>query len=249
MQGLEAIIIERGHDDPGQPRDELTQYLVEGVGLLDLPGLTIGRRNPSRHMWQRFITPTRRRGIEPTIGLPRSLIDLMAQMDLPEAESQLLLWTPSDEVEHVLQYHYWEACRLATILCSRALAPSTKPVTGEPSERTKLPCDTESLVMRIFACIHSLRDAANDPFQTPLYLCTMWPMFIAALHTESGSTSRDLLAKEFEAFVAKRNLAVDRLGYAILLEVWTKRELNPALVPFEVAQTFAYDMQVEVHLY
>lgn len=248
LPGLEAIIRQRNLHHPIMQRDSLTQFFVEGIGLLDLPGATLGRRNPCRHIWRRLITPLQRSGIEPTTGLPRSLLDIMAHMDIPEAEEELLSWTPSDRAEHVLQYPFWEAFRLTTMLMSRSLT-SVKKSDSLPRQEHSLDANTESIVMRILSCIKALQSATEDPFHIPLRCCILWPLFTAALHTDAASPTRALFSQEYRTFLGLRNKPVDRTAWAVLLEVWTQRDSDPTLQPLKIAHDFASDMGVELHLY
>lgn len=228
--------------------DNLNRYLVEGIGLLDLPVITLGRRNPCKHIWRRYVTPIKRQGIEPTTGLPRSFIDIMACLNSPEAEDMLLSWSPSDKAQHILQYQFWEAFRLAIILVCRDVSPKAN-TDCQDRETASLESDTESIIMRILSNIQALQNATDDPFHPPLRYCIIWPLFIAALHTDNQSATRPLLVKEFEAFVETRNKPIDRTALAILLEVWTQRESMPSLSPYELAYKFATEMEVELHFY
>jgi hypothetical protein len=173
LQGLDAVLEQLGLLDITFPRDGLSRYIVETAGLLDLPGATIWTRFASRGLWTRFVTPVQSPGVEPTSGLPRSLLNLMADLYSLDIESRLLCWTP-EPAEHVLQYHFWEAFRLSSLLNSRGLrhlaSSQVACIYGddEPSIAYTPNSDTESLVMRILSCIDSLRNAADDPFPTPL---------------------------------------------------------------------------------
>jgi hypothetical protein len=242
LNGLEVILTHFGLHEISTPRDDATKYWVEACGLLDMPGFTLGRRNPCKRIWSRFVTPLHKSGIEPTSGLPRSLLDIQAWGDSPGAEHELLMWQP-DKAEHIIQYHFWEAFRLGTLLLHRSL----RAVNG--AYRDANANSREYLVMGIFASVNALRNASKDPFRTPLRRGLLFPLWIAALNTEDNSESRSIASREFEAFVAERDFPVDRMAWAALLEVWTQRRSDPELSPFAVADEFINEMGVELHLY
>lgn len=230
---------------------------MEGFGLLDLPGATIGRREPCRHIWSRLVAPLQAKGIEPVTGLPRSLVDIMARVDSDEAYNDLQAWTPQEKAEHVLQYPFWEAFRLMLLLVNQDLVllqhssdDNSTAANQKSPPPTSSGADTEYVVMRILSCIKALQTLdVDDPFRIPLQNCIIWPLFTAALHTEADSHARALVAHEFQAFVNRRNKLVDRTAWAVIGEVWARRAQHRALHPLEVAHEFATDIGVELHLY
>ncbi|KPI41935.1 uncharacterized protein AB675_5301 [Cyphellophora attinorum] len=242
LSGLETMITERG--PTAMQHDSLTVWVVEGAGLLDLPGATLGRRNPCRRIWSRLVAPLARGGIEPVSGLPRSLLDIIAKLgEGQNVKPQLLDWTPDVKAEHSLQYPFWEAFRLTILLAQHA----SREVSG--SSDNVQSAETDSLVMRILSCVKMLRDTTDDSFQIPLRDCVLWPLFTAALHTDGGTSTRTLLTKEYQAFLDRRNKLVDRTAWSILQEVWARRDMNSTLHPLELANEFTYDMGIELHLY
>ena len=256
LSGLETIITQRGLADHGKNHDSLTEFIVEGIGLLDLPGATLGRRRACQHIWSRLVTPLGARGIEPVTGLPRSLINIMARVDAPEASRDLIAWVPQERAEHVLQYPYWEAFRLMLLLINQDLIRLQQPSDSTTSFAEESPplmspdAKTESLVMRILASVKALQNVEiEDPFRIPLQNCILWPLFTAALHTDAISPTRELLAHQFQAFVARRNKLVDRTAWTVLVEVWARRDADVKLHALQVANDFVFDMGVELHLY
>lgn len=242
MNGLEAILTQLGLDEITKPRDEFTQYLVEACGLLDMPGFTLGRRNPCKRLWARYVAPFERTGIEPTTGLPRSLLDIQAWLDSPHAKHKLLLWK-SEKAEYAIQYSYWEAFRLGLILLHLSLhAVNGDYVPGNGGE-------TENLIIGILAFIAALRKDDGNLFKIPLRRCVLFPLFIAALNTEEGSELRSTSSQEFEAFVVERGFSVDHIAWSTLLEVWSQRRNDQKLAPYAVADRFVNSMGLELHLY
>ena len=110
---------------------------------------------------------------------------------------------------------------------------------------------TESLILGILSNIRSLKSAPNRGlFRVPLHTCIIFPLWIAGLHTEAGSESRTLLRQEFESFIAERGNRVDHMTWDILLEVWSRREsCSSSLSPMILADQFANEMEIELHLY
>lgn len=180
-------------NDNSKLGNKFTRYLVESCGLLDMPGSTLGWRNPCKRIWSRFVTPFQRKEIDPTTGLSRSLQDIIAWLDSPGAEHELLLWQP-EKAEHVIQYHFWEAYRLGTLLLHRSL----RAVHGAYSTTTANDTANEFLIMGVFASVHAVRNVRNDPFRMPLRRCLLFPLWIAVLNTEQGTEARNIASQEFE---------------------------------------------------
>jgi hypothetical protein len=232
--------------------DSLTVWVVEGAGLLDLPGATLGRRNPCRRIWSRLVAPLGRAGIEPVSGLPRSLLNVIALGDEEDVEQQLLSWTPDVEAEHSLQYPFWEAFRSTFLLiCNDLRTLSQSAAQGVLRSRHETDAaKTDSLVMRILSCVRMLQGGTTDDrFRIPLHDCVLWPLFTAALHTNEGTLTRTLSMQEYGAFLDRRNKLVDRTAWSILQEVWARRDVDSTLRPLELANVFTYDMGIELHLY
>ncbi|RDW70504.1 uncharacterized protein DSM5745_08015 [Aspergillus mulundensis] len=243
----------QGYSDPMTPRDALTEFLIENIGLLDLPAMTIGRRTPCLEIWFRCVMPLGRTGIEPTSGLPRTLLDIYSNIGSPSAETQFTLWTPG-KAEIIIQYQYWEAYRLAGIIVARSLfyidTWQGHTSSNGCSNRLALDDDIESLICRILACAKALRTAKEeDPFQNPLYHCILAPLFMAALSAPASSACRDPAAEEFKNFVDERNHPVDQALWGIVLEVWDRQRERPQCVPLSLANEFAQEMEIELHLY
>ena len=112
LAGLAAMLDHRILVDPDQ-RTSFMGHIVEVIGLLDFPTVTIGAIDSRHRIWSRFVAPHGRNGIEPTSGLPRTLLDILSSIDLPNPsfETAMLLW-PGERGDSQAQYHLWDAvCR------------------------------------------------------------------------------------------------------------------------------------------
>jgi hypothetical protein len=246
LHGLEAILTQLDLHKPATPRNDLKQHLLEACALLDLPGFTIGRRNPSRQLWSRFVLPLRRTGIEPVTGLPRSLLDILSCIDSPGTRHALLSWTPA-KADHVIQYHMWEVFRLAGLLLNGCLRLSSEDGIG--SDVQDKSGENENLTMRLYSNIQSLKNVPYDPFRNPLRRCILYPLWIAALLTDDGSVIRQLFFDEFKSFVSDRGYPVDHAAWSVLLEAWSIRRQEPGLSPLIVADNVASEKEIELHLF
>lgn len=137
-------------------------HLIEVLGLMDLPTFVIGRTTPVLGIWKYFRNSlntagqTPAEGVEPVSGLPRSLIDIFARIDQPEAELDFWLW--SGEIGEYLQQQLWDAHRFAGMLRHRQLRSTREKgdeENWEPPVFITLP-GTEYLVNRILSALSAI---------------------------------------------------------------------------------------------
>jgi hypothetical protein len=128
------------------------------MGVIDIPCLAIGRQTSSIGIWRRFCqTAGPRHDIEPVTGLPRSLLDLLAGIDIDTTEQSFWDWT--GEAGNLLQCYLWEAYRLAGVL----IIHQRKRLSGSPQslstwrQPSSCPADSSTLVARVLANVDALR--------------------------------------------------------------------------------------------
>lgn len=235
LDGLEAILVERGCLDPFN-RSPNIAHLVEVVGLLDLPTITIGRVRSKRFLWTRFVAPGLAPGVEYTSGLPRSLLNIMAQLGARDVEHSLVTW-PGERGEDYMCHHLWEAARVSAILHNRAL-------TAPRNEYT----DTPVLVMRILASVEAIWTCGRNPFKQPLRKCVLYPLFTGGLYSETGSPDRDFVRRCFEELAKDTASTGGMLAWNLLQETWIRRKEH-IYESLEIADRCARELQIEVHLY
>jgi len=99
------------------PHDEQTvqTQLLEAIGGLDMNVWVLCRRSPPLHIWARYCSG--RQGVEEITGLPRPLLDLIAQVSLQQnviAELEHYLdGLPKSPIEH--QERIWHCYTLAAL--------------------------------------------------------------------------------------------------------------------------------------
>jgi hypothetical protein len=112
LNGISSLLDKRSavHDSDGRVKD----YILF-IGILDLPTHTLGRKTPHLQIWSRFCQA--RTGIEDSLGLPCSLVDLLCSIMEPGVEVRLRSWSGEDGTPEQLQI--WDLTRHAGIIKSR----------------------------------------------------------------------------------------------------------------------------------
>lgn len=234
LDGLEAILIQRGSMDPYN-RPPPIANLVEVVGLFDLPTVTIGRIHSKRKLWARFVTPSQTLGIEPTSGLPRSLLNIVSLLGSKDVEHSLLSW-PGERGEDYAHHFLWEAFRYSAVLNNRALM----------TPRNNF-LDTPVILMKILASVEALWQMKRDPFKQPLRTTVLFPLFTAGLYVDEDSRDKEFVTECFQKLMAEENSRYS-LAWDILLETWGRRTEH-LYESLHIADRFAMEMGVELHLY
>jgi hypothetical protein len=236
LDGLAAILDHRCLIDPNK-RTPLTSHLIEVIGLLDLPTFTVGSPSTTHRFWSCYVAPHYTGGIEPCSGLPRSLVNILAQLGSPGIEAQLFSW-PGEIGDDYTHNHLWEAVRFAAVLHSRALLTH---------EHVFL--DTDVLLFKILASIDALVSTKRKPFGQPVRHMILYPLFSVGLYTVEASSEREYVCRCFKDFVDDRRDTLSQTAQAVLLEVWARRGTRPRYASLRLANEFALQMKLELHLY
>ncbi|UPK96084.1 hypothetical protein LCI18_007019 [Fusarium solani-melongenae] len=187
------------------------QHLIEVMGLMDLRTNSIGRHNPYIGVWRQYccsatrrVGPRDRSEVELVSGLPRSLIDLYANVGDGTTEEDFWNWPGAEGT--LLQCQLWEASRLAGMLSVRRLRSRPLPSTalsmrwrppGSPtaandcanpndaSPRLVLPSEM-ILVSRLLSSVDTIRRACQEPQQRNSLVinAVRHPVFVAGLEVE-----------------------------------------------------------------
>jgi hypothetical protein len=203
---------------------------------MDIPFFTLNRITPSLNMWKLHIQANKTEGIEETSGLPYTLITLLANLDSPDAESDLLAW-PGELGDDFIHIHLWEAFKYAGVLHSRALNDSI------PS-RVK----TEVLRMKVFAAIQAIISTGGFNFHETLAKAILYPLFIAGLLAENEKDQR-LTRVGFQYLLRSGDEKVEQMLMDIVTKVWKKGKDGNAASRLMMATEAAAELNVEIHLY
>ncbi|KAF7523221.1 hypothetical protein G7054_g11848 [Neopestalotiopsis clavispora] len=230
-------------------RQPLTQHLLEVVGLLDLPHFTLNRMNKPLHIWDQFVAPYNVTGIEETSGLPYSLLNILADISLPDTEEKLLAW-PGEVCQDLVQIHLWEAYRTAAILHSRML--KTKPGRWNlhnGTGNTKQGLSNPILLMKSFASVQAICDSKTEAFARPLASAVLYPLFVASICTQESTHERSIAKTLFHAFRNQWERLENQLEWEFVLEIWERSRRQTETSPLDLATKFAEELNIEVHLY
>jgi hypothetical protein len=230
-------------------RNPLTQHLLEVVGLLDLPHFTLNRMNKPLHIWDQLVAPYKSTGVEETSGLPYSLLNILADISLPDTEEKLVAW-PGEVGQDLVQIHLWEAYRTTAILHSRMLR--TKP--GEwnlqnDTTSTQRGLSNPILLMKSFASVQAICDSKTEAFARPLASAVLYPLFIASICTQEETRERSIAKDLFQAFRKQWERLENQLEWEFVLEIWERSRRQAETSPLDLATRFAEELNIEVHLY
>ncbi|KAM0438826.1 hypothetical protein ACHAPT_001587 [Fusarium lateritium] len=131
------------------------QFPVEIMGVMDLPTFVRGRRTVTLGIWPRYRASqdVRITGVEIVSGLPRSLLDIFADIQTEKADNLFLMW-PGD-VGDVPHCHLWEAYRLSGVLMGRRLRKCMADNDSKTDTGLASP-STEVLMSRLMAALDAL---------------------------------------------------------------------------------------------
>ncbi|PSN61658.1 hypothetical protein BS50DRAFT_680621 [Corynespora cassiicola Philippines] len=100
------------------PNDEEMQETLTMLGCFEIPAYILNRKTRYHRLWVQHCLG--QSGVEEGCGIPCSLLDLMAQLDVPGTTDALFMWQPP--LGEMAQIYSWDATRYASIL--RALEDS-----------------------------------------------------------------------------------------------------------------------------
>ncbi|KAH8649978.1 hypothetical protein BX600DRAFT_473903 [Xylariales sp. PMI_506] len=259
LRGLRWLLEQRGL--LASPRTPLTDHMVEVIALLDMPHANLNSTCPSQHLWRTYVAPLKKQAVEEVSGLPYSLINILADLDVPNIEIALLQW-PGEHCQDLIQVHFWESFRSAGILHARALQLRRKanscsehlvPRTPTSHLNTNPSPSDDIMVSRTFAAIQAIMQT-NSPSVgggQPLDTAYLYPAFIAGLYTKEGSRERAFALETFRALVSKTRCHRHEIIMDVMAEVWQRRMKDDSAHSsvIDLATDIAVKRNIELHLY
>ncbi|KAL2854838.1 hypothetical protein BJY01DRAFT_204879 [Aspergillus pseudoustus] len=231
LQGLYNVLLASGLAPLRWQPTPIRAHLLEVLGIMDLPMLTIGRKQPAFGVWKRYCRDrSDPDGIEVVSGLPKTLLDLFSSIDECVVTEEDF-WNWPGARGSLMEYQLWEAYRSAGMLNIR-YPDVLLPLCAQPSRcmdeqppRVRKPHtpSTEILVARILSNIDSIcRVSAGEEGQKNLVLnATQYPVLVAGLQTEivNGDPELKRVIQTCLSINTRRAEANRRL-YRILEEWW-----------------------------
>lgn len=245
LRGLREVLDHRGLLSSPQ-RPQLADHLLEVIGLLDIPHLTINRLSKPLDIWKTYMAPYRLSGIDQTSGLPFTLVNIFAELESPAAEKRLWDW-PGEAGDEFIQIHLWEAFRAAGILHSRSLQSNRASKAVDAASNGKLREDT--LLMKIFASIQAIVDSGAFTFRQPLAEAMLYPLFIGSLFIRDNAPQRKLARVAFHYLMDNTESRTNHVAWDIIIEVWERAKSRLGVNRFHLATEFARELNVELYLY
>ncbi|KAI3535806.1 hypothetical protein CSPX01_11144 [Colletotrichum filicis] len=154
------------HNSPVLSEPE-ARFALELMGLMDMPTFVRGRSTLSLGIWKRLRVAQgsigmKRGGIQSVSSLPRSLLDIFANIQDEDSDTYFLQWF--GETGEIPQIHLWEAYRLAGILTGRRLRiRANTGITAAASTSCPATPSAEVLLGRLVASMDALCDATSRP--------------------------------------------------------------------------------------
>jgi hypothetical protein len=137
----------------------MMHFFIEIMAVMDIPTFVRGRDTLTNGIWVQVRSAQRvhnddtlASGINTLSGLPRSLLDIFANIQDESAESRFLSWP--GEVGEVPSSHLWEAYRCAGVLTSRRIRKT--------HHRDQV-VSAEILMSRLIAALDALCETRRRP--------------------------------------------------------------------------------------
>ncbi|KAK1703079.1 hypothetical protein BDP67DRAFT_246608 [Colletotrichum lupini] len=198
MAGLYHLETNLSHMLPSADHEFTIRHSIEVLSIMDMDIMVIGRITPSMNVWRhlRKVQDSwkggRLGGVETVSGLPRSLLDILADMresSASDIESQLWTW-PGEIGEHA-QCMLWDCWRYTAVLHVRRLyRPRRKLASSDDENRpgphsgdlTSFP-SREVVMCRLAASVYALYRAVEMPANHHLLVHNglMYPLVIGSL--------------------------------------------------------------------
>lgn len=180
LKGLSSLFASHWELRPRQRLDPLLIHVIEVLSLMDMPTFVVGRQSPCLDLWKTYRLnrpPDEERmyddaDIEETCGIPRSLLDLICNIENINTKQQLWHW--KGHAGNVQQCHLWEAYRFAAILRAEGSqwVDHLSSSTGEASELA---------MCRLMASLDALFAGLDLPQYHHLLIwnSVLYPLFVA----------------------------------------------------------------------
>jgi hypothetical protein len=168
--------------------DRYARHCLEVMGVMDLPNMVLGRHTPCIGIWRQLRQVQRQwshnevNGVEPISGIPRTLLDICARIEEPEAESQFWLW--HGQVGEFVQCQFWDAWRFAGMLdCRRRWQKAQSP--AQSATGVTLPASRE-LLFRLLSAPEGIKLGLTQQENAHVLVAngTTYPWFVASIEVK-----------------------------------------------------------------
>ncbi|KAJ0426054.1 hypothetical protein BJY00DRAFT_298216 [Aspergillus carlsbadensis] len=190
LQGLYNVLLTNGLTSLRWQPSPIRAHLLEVLGIMDLPMLTIGRQRPAFGVWKQYCRDRiDSDGIEVVSGLPKTLLDLFSRVDEGTVTEEDF-WNWPGAPGSLVECQLWEAYRAAGMLAIRhpglLLASWAQQPRCINQQRFGIHLPrTAILVSRILSNIDAIcRVSASEEGQKSLVLnATQYPVLVAGLQS------------------------------------------------------------------
>ncbi|KAF6803185.1 C6 finger domain-containing protein [Colletotrichum musicola] len=227
---------------PPTGHDFATRHSIEVLAVMDMHTSVIGRVAPSMGVWRRLrrLQDTwaegRLPGIEVVSGLPRSFLDILADIaDGSRQEIEARLWAWPGEIGIHSQCVLWDCWRYTAVLEARRLERRKKTaaagalggkeveVAGDASPELSPP--TEVVMCRLTASIYALHRAVRLPANQHLLLHNglLYPLVVAGLEVPllmAHPEWKEILDDLRRSFLCKDSFHAMKMIDEMLTEAW-----------------------------
>ncbi|KAI1976517.1 hypothetical protein LOZ53_001755 [Ophidiomyces ophidiicola] len=218
LGGLHSIL---AHRHAIQNQTPIASELVCTIGFLDLPSHIVGRQTAPLNIWRDYCRG--KTGIEPTSGMPYSLLDIFAVVGEPDAEWRFWSWNPIGLTATSARSMLWTITQLAGVILAREKHPWSRRTTNSSGEFSSP--STETLVDRVLAQLGSMSRGGGDDGLSPSTInLLLFPAFVAgSQHAVVSASQRAFLEAFWADFFSEDGTGSPHLALPlrILRELWT----------------------------
>jgi hypothetical protein len=204
----------RANFDTTNENRDLRKF-ISLLGFLDLPSHTLNRKTSHQGLWYTYSRG--QPGIDPVGGLPFSLLDLLASINIPGIEDAFLSWTkPYGEPT---QRCLWEATRFAGIL---SVFDVSRDRLGHKAFRSRDErLSAQSLVGNILSYVRQSL-ACVPPELSHFKQALLYPLVLAASQRDVlGIAARDFICETIQNLASERNFYHYRGVLRVIREHWS----------------------------
>ncbi|PVH96083.1 hypothetical protein DM02DRAFT_659566 [Periconia macrospinosa] len=207
------------------------QSALEVAGILDIPTSILGRQRGCLHLWRRlrdsqsYSERGLLAGVEPVSGLPRSLLDIFARIEEPQAALRFLQWP--GELGSLLVCHLWEAYRIAGALVAISMRAETH-ARDTPSASGVPPA--ANLVNRLLASIAAVLATGDDNIEHEKIMGTnilLYPIVTAATQRsvlEENSKWTEVVRGHFRQCAGSKYSPRVELCWTLVEKLWQRED-------------------------
>ena len=254
LHGIERLLDERAAMSPLTNARPSFVMTIEVMGIMDIARFSIGRQTPSLQAWRRYREgklvkyEEQADAVQSMVGLPRSMLDLVAMDNDQLSEEQVLLW-PGCEGSY-LQCQLWEAYRFTLMLTVRQhkeQLQSPQLLERKLCLNVALP-STSLLMTRALSSIDAIFNgtAQTDAVDSLVLNAIYWPLFhisLMVLSSEDMDGRHTQIRDWWELLISKDEPAMNtRNAWEVIQSVTSQHRQGIYSDPDQVAMTFAYEV-------